>query len=77
MQSRVMRIMRILRMIIGCESMTTQEHRIECDFTHSKETKGTHQYKEDGDDVKIGTIYLKKHALKDGVPDQIKVTVEW
>lgn len=68
--------MRNMRMI-GCESMTTSEHRIECVFTHAKETKGTHQYKEDGDDIKIGTLYLKKHALTDGVPDAVKVTVEW
>jgi len=57
--------------------MTTKEHKIEREFEHSKVTKNTHQYKEIGDDIEIGTIYLKKHALSDGVPDKIAVTVEW
>jgi len=57
--------------------MTTKEHKIEREFEHSKETKGTHQYREIDDDIKIGTIYLKKHALTDGVPDRIAVTVVW
>jgi len=47
------------------------------EFEHAKETKGTHQFKEIGDDLAIGTIYLKKPVLKDGVPDKIAVTVEW
>jgi hypothetical protein len=47
------------------------------EFEHAKETKGTHQFREIGDDVAIGTIYLKKHALTDSVPDKIAVTVEW
>jgi len=57
--------------------MATKEHKIEREFEHSKETKGTHQFKEIGDDIKIGTIYLKKPVLADGVPDRINVTVEW
>ena len=57
--------------------MTTEERKIEREFEHAKETKGTHQYKEIGDNLKIGTIYLKKHALADGVPDKITVTLEW
>ena len=58
--------------------MTTAEHdKIECAFTHSKETKGTHQYKEDGDAPKIDTIYLKKIVTGTNAPDKIKVTVEW
>lgn len=65
--------MRTMRTMHGCEKMAT----IECTFTHAKETKGTHQYREDGDVTKIGTIYLKKHILTDGVPDKISVKVEW
>ena len=61
----------------GRDNVTTKEHTINREFEHAKETKGTHQYKEIGDDIKIGTIYLKKHALTDGVPDKISVTVEW
>jgi len=58
--------------------MTTEEHnKFECAFTHSKETKGTHQYKEDGDTPKIGTIYLKKIVTGTNAPDHITVTVEW
>jgi len=51
--------------------------KINREFEHAKETKGTHQYKEIGDDLAIGTIYLKKPVLTDGVPDKITVTVEW
>ena len=47
------------------------------DFEHAKETKGTHQYKETGDDIAVGTIYLKKPVLKGDVPDKITVTVVW
>lgn len=61
----------------GRENMTTKEHTLSREFEHAKETKGTHQYREVGDDVKIGTIYLKKHALTDGVPDTIMVRVVW
>ena len=57
--------------------MTTPEHSITREFVHAKETKGTHQFKESGDDVAIGTIYLKKHVLTDSVPDKITVTMEW
>lgn len=46
---------------------------------HSKETKGTHQYKEDGDQPKIGTIYVPKRTLKDDLgedqPDEITVSI--
>ncbi len=57
--------------------MTTEAHKIECEFKHAKETKGTHQYKEIGDNVNIGTLYLKKHAIPDDVPDKIAVAVTW
>lgn len=53
------------------------KHTIDRQFEHAKETKGTHQYKEIGDDIAIGTIYLKKATLADGVPDTIIVTVVW
>ena len=46
-------------------------------FEHAKETKGTHQYKEVGDDIAVGTIYLKKPVLKGDVPKEITVTVVW
>lgn len=61
----------------GLDSMTTEAHKIECEFKHAKETKGTHQYKEIGDNVNIGTLYLKKHAIPDDVPDKIAVAVTW
>ncbi len=60
--------------------MTTTEHKkFECGFTHAKETKGTHQYKEDGETPahKVGTIYLKKTVTGENEPDHITVTVEW
>jgi len=51
---------------------------IECTFTHAKETKGAHQYKEDAtDDYKIGSLYLRKTALGGDVPQTIKATVEY
>lgn len=59
--------------------MATEEHnKFECSFTHAKETKGTHQYKEDSEPPhKVGTIYLKKIATGTNAPDHITVTVEW
>ena len=53
------------------------EPNITREFQHAKETKGTHQYRETGDDTAIGTLYLKKAILKDGAPDTITVTVVW
>lgn len=49
-------------------------------MAHVKETKGTHQFKEDGErsDQKIGTLYMPKKTLKalgDEQPDEITVTV--
>jgi hypothetical protein len=55
--------------------MTTKT--IECEFTHAKETKGAHQYKETADDYKIGTLYLRKTAIDGDTPKTVKVTVEW
>lgn len=48
---------------------------------HAKETKGTQQYKEDGDDRakhKLGTIYVPKKTLKalgDENAPEVKVTI--
>lgn len=45
---------------------------------HAKETKGTHQYKEDADDPLIKTLYLPKKTLaKMGVkkPEDITLVV--
>ncbi len=58
--------------------MTTEAHnKFECAFTHAKETKNTHQYTEDSDAPKIGTIYLKKIVTGTNAPDHITVNVEW
>ena len=57
------------------KNMTTKT--IECLFTHSKETKGAHQYKEDADDYKIGSLYLRKTALGGDVPQTITATVTY
>lgn len=67
--------MRIITERVGYENMT--EPNITREFQHAKETKGTHQYRETGDDTAIGTLYLKKAILKDGAPDTITVTVVW
>lgn len=46
-------------------------------FKKSKETKGTIVYKEEGDDQKIGSLYLKKAAATAlGNPENVTVTVE-
>ncbi len=63
--------------VVGLETMTTKEHSITRAFEHAKGTKGTHQYKEIGDDIAVGTIYLKKSILNGDVPDTIDVTVVW
>ena len=42
-----------------------------------KETKGAVRYKEKGEPEKhmLKTIYVRKSALKDGMPKEIQVTV--
>lgn len=48
-------------------------------MVYEKSTKGTHRYTEVGDLSihKIGTLYVKKHAFKDGMgPLEITVSVE-
>jgi hypothetical protein len=45
-------------------------------FMKSKETKGTFCYTEDGDDVKVGTLYIKKAtAATLGNPEKLTVTI--
>jgi len=55
----------------------TETKTIVCKFTHAKETKGAHQYKETDDDYKIGTLYIRKSALGGNVPKEITATVEY
>lgn len=46
-------------------------------FTKEKETPGTVRYKEDADDPKVGTLYLKKATAAElDNPEKITVTVE-
>lgn len=44
-----------------------------------KETKGAVRYAEQGnpDEQMLKTIYVRKDALGDSIPKEIKVTVEW
>jgi hypothetical protein len=54
---------------------------MELTFTESKETKGTVVFAEDGDDPKIGTLYIKKAAIeelgfKGNTGRGVRVTVE-
>lgn len=45
-------------------------------FEYEKETKGTYRYREAGDEPIIGTIYVKKSALKDiGITDKQGITI--
>jgi hypothetical protein len=49
---------------------------IEVKMTLERETKGAVRYAEDGDDAKIGTLYLRKSAFPNGKwPDTITVKV--
>jgi hypothetical protein len=47
-------------------------------FTQEKETKGAVRYVEDGEreERAIGTLYLRKDALKAPYPTRLEVTVE-
>ena len=48
-------------------------------FKHKKDTKGTFVFEEEGElGVKIGQIYVQKHAFAElgKAPDRITVTVE-
>lgn len=55
----------------------TETKTITCEFTHAKETKGAHQYKENADDYKIGSLYLRKTALSGDAPEHITATVTY
>jgi len=46
-------------------------------FTWFKVTKGTQVYREEGDDPKIGTIYVKKATLGQTPPKQLTVVLQW
>ena len=46
-------------------------------FEFEKETKGTFRFKEVSDEPVIGTLYIKKSAVKDlKLTDQDSITVE-
>jgi hypothetical protein len=48
-------------------------------FSKEKETKGTYRYQEveDADrDTAVGSLYLKKAAVGDPPPAQLRVTIE-
>ncbi len=64
-----------MRNIAGLEIMTP--NTITRTFEHAKETKGTHQYKEIGDDIAVGTLYIKKSVLNGEIPDKVTVTIVW
>lgn len=44
-----------------------------------KETKGTVRYKEvdDGKDIIIGTLYIKKSALTQPYPEKVRVIIKY
>jgi hypothetical protein len=49
-------------------------------FVWRKETPGTHSYQQvdiDGNEERtpVGTIYIKKDAMKGGVPKTLKITI--
>ena len=48
-------------------------------FSKEKETKGTYRYQEvedAGRDAVVGSLYLKKTAVGDPPPAQLRVTIE-
>lgn len=46
-------------------------------MTLTKSTKGTHVYGDTDADAPIPTVYIKKTALPDPPPPQIKITIEY
>lgn len=50
--------------------------KITVKMAKAKETKGTWMYAEDGDDPKIGTLYVKKATVESlGKPESIEITI--
>ena len=45
-------------------------------FNHKKSTSGTEVYEEEGDNPKIGTLYIKKGTINGERPDAITVSVK-
>jgi len=48
---------------------------IEVKLTYDKSTKGTHVFKDHSLDAPIPTVYIKRSAFDDSIPDVIKLTV--
>lgn len=42
----------------------------------SRETKGTHVFKDESDNAIIPSLYIRKDGIKGDAPDAVKVTVE-
>ena len=65
------------------KNQTEQVSKLEAYFRWKKETPGTHSYQQvdpkTGQDERtpVGTLYIKKDALPDGVPNAIKMTLEF
>lgn len=45
-------------------------------FSLERETKGTFRFAEDGDEPKVGTLYVKKSVFGSKAPDALTVTIE-
>ena len=42
---------------------------------HVKSTKGTHVYGDDAENAVIPSVYIKRHALPNDPPKELKVTI--
>jgi len=52
------------------------EKKVTIKFSKEKETKGTFRYTEEGDDPKVGSLYIKKPAAAElGNPESITVVI--
>ena len=46
------------------------------ELTFKKETKGTFVYESIKEDAPVPTLYIRKHAFKEGKPDKLTITIE-
>jgi hypothetical protein len=54
-----------------------EETSFEVELEFDKSTPGTHLFKDSGDNPKIPSLYVRKHAFKGAAPKSLTVTVRF
>jgi len=55
--------------------MAKADQKIEETLTYKRSTKGTHVYVNDAENAALPSVYIKRSALPEKQPDEIKFTL--